>query len=605
MSDSGAQKGPRRHEGPHSHQEHRSHGGHPSREEDHPGNGHAKGAPRRQDTPQAVQANFQPSRWPGLIWAVPVAALGIVAWLGISALLSSGPTVIVSFPVTGGLKAGSTQVVYRGFNVGEVHSVGIAKTLDHMEVELDLDSTMKGHLGPGTQYWIGGSSVDLTDLTSVKNILSGPFIGVAPKPGRTVSKATGLSEPPVLKDDPPGTVYTLTSATTAHLSAGSPIYFNDYKVGEIRGLKMSKDGRQFQIYAFIDRGRENLVRNTSRFWDAGAIRFVPGGPGPAVQLQSIPALIMGSVAFETPDYPAGIQAKPGASFPLYSSETVARAAPGPDSVPYRVIFSGGPNGLSQGDPVQLEGAPAGEVTQVAVNYDPRGGTVRTTVDLVLNPSRIGLEGGAWNPSNPAPQMNAMLDRLLQQGLRAELGSSVPVIGGREVQLTRVDGQPAARLGPGRPPVIPSFDAGGGFQDVLGQVNAILAKIRALPLGQIADNIRQTTAGLAKASRSPQTAQALQQLKDAVGHIDDITRQADLQLPGVFADLRRSAAEAQSALARAQGILGAPAGANPGLQSGDLPQTLYEITRAAQSLRELTDLLDGQPNALIFGRKGKP
>jgi paraquat-inducible protein B len=33
------------------------------------------------------EAVFRPSRWPGLIWAVPIAALAIIAWLGISALL--------------------------------------------------------------------------------------------------------------------------------------------------------------------------------------------------------------------------------------------------------------------------------------------------------------------------------------------------------------------------------------------------------------------------------------------------------------------------------------------------------------------------------------
>ena len=79
------------------------------------------------------------------------------------------------------------------------------------------------------------------------------------------------------------------------------------------------------------------------------------------------------MAFETPaDYP-GKPATAGETFPLYPSEAAARDAPGPGAVPYRVTFSGGPHGLAAGAPVQLEGAPAGVVTAVAVEFDPAHG----------------------------------------------------------------------------------------------------------------------------------------------------------------------------------------------------------------------------------------
>ena len=37
------------------------------------------------------------------------------------------------------------------------------------------------------------------------------------------------------------------------------------------------------------------------------------------------------------------------------------------------------------------------------------------------------------------------------------------------------------------------------------------------------------------------------------------------------------------------------------ESADVPQALYEVTRAARSLRELSDFLDRHPEALIEGR----
>jgi paraquat-inducible protein B len=36
-------------------------------------------------------------RWPGLVWAVPLAALIVVGWLGLSAITERGIDVVVTF----------------------------------------------------------------------------------------------------------------------------------------------------------------------------------------------------------------------------------------------------------------------------------------------------------------------------------------------------------------------------------------------------------------------------------------------------------------------------------------------------------------------------
>lgn len=552
------------------------------------------------DDGQARQATFKRSRWPGLIWAVPIAALGIVLWLGLQAFLSGGPTVHVVFPLAGGLKVGNTKVEYKGLEVGTVSAVKVAKSLDHMTVELTFKSEMAKHLGKGTRFWIAGNSVSFTDLSSLKSLISGPYIGMDPHDGKIKHHFTGLGQPPVLKTEPDGETLTLTTDKLGNISRGSPVYYRDFKVGEVRGFQMKPDGQQFDIYAFIEKPYEGLIKTSTRFWDAGAVHISTGSGGPGLQIQSVPALILGAVAFETPKNVPGSAAHTGEQFKLYSGESAAQNAPGPGAVPYLVVLDGSPQGLAQNAAVELEGATIGAVTRVHMEYSPDQGALRTRVWLVLEPQKITLASGkSWNMANPRPQMNAMLNQLIGKGLRAEMGSSIPIIGGKTINLSLVKGEEAATLMPGNPPEIPSV-SGGGTGQIMAQVSSILAKINAMPLPQIASNIHDVTQRIAAVSKSPQAKQTLENLDQTMTHIDAITHTTSTQLPSILYDVRRSAVEAQSALKSMQGLMTAQ-GASNSPESASLPEALYELSRAARSLRELTNYLNNHPNSLIFGK----
>src|SRR4051812_12385723 len=100
--------------------------------------------------PSVSPAKVKPSRWPGWIWLLPVAAVGIVLYLGIQAWNAEGPTVHVVFASAAGIKAGNTKVKFYGQEVGDVESVTLDNDLKHTHVELSLASQMSGHLGPAT-----------------------------------------------------------------------------------------------------------------------------------------------------------------------------------------------------------------------------------------------------------------------------------------------------------------------------------------------------------------------------------------------------------------------------------------------------------------------
>ncbi len=89
--------------------------------------------------PQASAHGAAPRRaeqgggwWPGWIWAIPLAALGIVGWLALRSWAQRGPTVQVLFPVIADLRPGDTNVTFEGYKVGQVENVRVEPDLKHM-----------------------------------------------------------------------------------------------------------------------------------------------------------------------------------------------------------------------------------------------------------------------------------------------------------------------------------------------------------------------------------------------------------------------------------------------------------------------------------------
>jgi paraquat-inducible protein B len=544
------------------------------------------------------QAQTRKPRWPGLIWAVPVAALAIVGWLALRSYLDQGPTVTVEFPTSGGIKPNHTAVKYRGVTVGQVTATRLAKSLNEMAVTLHFDPYMAGHLGKGTRYWIAGKEVSFTDLSSLKSLIAGPYIGVDPHPGATVHKVTGLLQEPVLKSEPKGLTLVLTSKRFDSVQRAAPILYQGMQIGEVRGKAQSPDGHGFLIYAFISEKYLHLINARSRFWNSGSVRFQLLGKDSGLHIPPADAIFSGAISVLTPE--SAPPAKEDMRFPLYPNAEAARWAPRKDAVAYQIVLPGGPQGLTPGAAVQLEGQRVGTVTAVQMRYEPAQKALLTQVDLVLEPQRIPLLHAQWNIQNPRPQMDAMLRALIAQGLRAELTQNPPLVGSPEIVLEHLSHPQAARLLPGNPPQIP-FVAGGTLSNTLTQVDGILREIHALPLPEIAHNLQVTTQQIAALSRSQQTQQTLAHLAAATRHLDAILAAGQQQLPATLQHVQKASSEAEKALQAADALLAANGSAGNAPESSTLPRTLYELRRAALSLRELTDYLNSHPNALLIGK----
>ena len=538
------------------------------------------------DEEDPVIARFRRSRWPGMIWVLPIVAAVFVGSLGISAYERRGPLVTVAFPLSGGLDEG-TEVDYRGLTVGHVMDVRIGKSLSEMQVDIRFESTMKGHLGRGTLFWIAGRQVSITDLSSLKSVIAGPYIDILPHDGPTIGQVVGLTSSPVVDPELAGVTVSINAAHKGNLSPGAGIFYGGFRIGTVEDVTMLPSGSSFIIKGFIEDPYAHLLSSNSRFWDADGVQFQTNGGVPRISFLSLGALVSGALGVSTPA--GGEELVTGDKFVLYGNEIAATNAPGPYAVAYRVVVPGGPDGLAPGAPVMLEGELVGDVEDVSMAFDQVSGSLQTTINLMIDPARIPLSDGAvWDLQNPRPQMDAMLTHLVARGLRAQLVQSVPVIGQEMLALVMVPDAGNARLGDGPAPLIPAV-ASNTTTDLMMQVSDVLT------------NLQGVSDELAALSKSPQTRHTLERLSHTVGNIDAITWSTRQQIPALLADMRNATNQADQALQAANAMLATNGSAASTPEAQTLPRALYELTRAATALRELTDELQAHPNALIFGR----
>ena len=541
------------------------------------------------------QAEEHHGWWPGWIWSLPIAALVLVLWLGVRSWTQSGPQVQVVFPEIADLKAGDTKVKFEGMEVGQVEESKLEPDLRHLRVTLRLRPDMSGHLGKGTQFWIIGKNPGLAHLSDLKTIITGVSIGISPRPGPKQDKYQGLANAPVLGFGASGTKFQLHAARLGSVQKGTPLYYLGEQVGQVESYSMT-GGRGFEIAVYVDTPFDRLVHDGSRFWRAGPLHLSTGGNGPTVQFQSVPALFTGAIAFETPleNTPA---AAAGHDFTLYGSEGEAKNAPDSRSLAYRMVFHNVTGVPDKGATVKLIGKSIGSVTATALQYDPKDGRLVVLATVMLDPRGIALpDGASW--TNPREQMNDMLRHLIDNGMRAELSASPPVIGAQQVVLTMTGGQKAS-LGDGDVPEIPTMPGGGGVSGIMASVSDVATKLNQLPLTQIADNLRDVSGKLAQLANSPEAASTLRQVDRSTANLQRISAEMRKQLPATLTELRRTVTEARQSLASARNLISAQGTTAPG--TAGLPETLYEIDRTARSLRGLADMLVQHPSALVTGR----
>ncbi len=544
-------------------------------------------------------ARIKHAIWPGLVWAIPLAALFIVAYLGLQAFANQGFDVTVTFSSAGGAHVGDTKVVYKGIEVGEVSRISLNKDARHVDLKLHLDRTLKPALGAGSKFWLIGASPSFTDFSSLKAAVSGLSIGLLPAPGGPAARHfIGLDRAPLIDPSTPGRTFWLDIAQTAAVHPGAAVQYHGQDVGKV--IELDPTGpKTFRAHIFIQAPYDAYLKAGSFFWTANPVQISLSGTGVTGQFSPSTAL-NGGVAFDTPL--EGMAAPPVPSdshFSLYVTE--ANAQQGPDGPPvlYSTVFHGAAGQLQVGAPVLLAGSRIGFVETVGLTFDPDSGRIDNPVTFVIYPQRLHMPGVDANaPQDWRALGDKAMNALVRRGYRINVAQDPPILGPHNLVLIKVAAAGRAGLTPtGAYPLVPAA-AGADAGSLTDKADAILTKLNAVPIEAIGNDVRQVTSRLKTLMNSPKIDDSIDHLDQTLRSLDDMAADVKPRIGPLIDKLNTTADELQSAAGAANAVMSGTGGR----QDANLPAAIEQVTEAARAVRGLADYLQRHPEAVL---KGKP
>ncbi|MDO6386277.1 MlaD family protein [Uliginosibacterium sp. 31-12] len=285
---------------------------------------------------------------------------------------------------------------------------------------------------------------------------------------------------------------------------------------------------------------------------------------------------------------------------------------------YVMYFEGSVYGLQIGAPVVFRGVQIGSVQRIDLRYD--AGHDQLVVPVVMEgiPRKVlDVDGDA------ADELLPNIDEMVNRGLRARLASQSMLTGQLYIDLDLLPDKPLVYRAPTkRLPEIPT---------VVSPVQEIAQKLQQVDLESLLKDMAAIVESARDFVRSPELRTSLAKVDASLGAMQGVSQQLEQRIGPLADKLDKSldsivlnmdkmgiasdglaSMSAQSAapmesltqaadeLRRTAATLSELAGmGGPALHEAG--QTLRELRGTAQSLQELSDTLERQPNALLFGR----
>ena len=531
------------------------------------------------DLTSLPEARPQPGKQRGLplVWILPLLAAMIGGWIAIQAILERGPTITLSLIDAEGIEAGKTKVRYKSVDIGDVKSITLAADHRTVLVSIGMAKFAEPFLVEGTHFWVVRPRLGANGVSGLNTLVSGAYISIDVGESHTPShEFTALEAPPVVSRETPGSQFSLETNDIGSLSVGAPLYFHHIQVGQISAVNLNPDGRALTIQVFVNAPYDSFVTEDTRFWQASGIDLQMDSGGVRLQTESLTTILAGGIAFETPSGSTStLPAADNSTFRLAPNRSNAMKAVDRLIKTYILYFDESLRGLQPGSIVDFRGVEIGEVTSLNVEYDSEHEKFLFPVLINVYPERIRsryLDKSAQATTDS----HKLVSKMIEHGFRAQLRTSSLLTGQLFIALDffpdagKVVPQPQLN-----PMPLPTIQ--GNIVQLQTTLLNVSKKLDQLPLEKIG---RDTDALLVTANRTLEN-----------------TNQLMVKLQNELAP------EAKSALTQLRSTLeqtGQTLSPGSNLQY-DLHTTLTSISRAADSVRILTEYLDKHPESLLSGK----
>jgi paraquat-inducible protein B len=551
----------------------------------------------RDDIPLATAVPRKSTRI-SVVWIIPILAAVVAIGIAVQSILSQGPTITIVLKEAQGIEAGKTVIKYKDVNIGQVSKVQLADGHKRVEATAKIDKSAADLMVEDAKFWVVEPRVTLSGVSGLNTLLSGNYIGFeAGKSDKAQRRFTALEVPPVITGGQPGKEFSLRADDLGSLGIGSPVYYRRFQAGQVIAFDLAADGKAVDLKIFVNAPYDKYVNPGTRFWNASGVDVSVGAGGVNVRTESLVALIAGGIAFDTPSFaPKAEPAAAKTAFTLSGDRATAMKQPDVIAQRYVLYFNESLRGLSVGAPVTLLGLTGGEVTAVGLALDKEN--IRGRVEIVAYPERLVAHLAKAQAATGQAIVQSEQERrkffqymIEQRGMRAQLRSGSLLTGQLYVALDIFPDASKAKVDWSQdPPVMPVVPS--TLPDLEAKISAIVAKLDKLPLEEIGNDAKKALASLDQTLQSadvlvknldgkllPGLDTALVELRGAIVTAAVVLKSADEALKNTDANLLGKNAPAQQ----------------------ELRDALQEITRAARSLRVLSDYLERHPESLLRGK----
>lgn len=514
---------------------------------------------------------------PSLVWLIPVVAAIIGITLVVKLMSDRGPEITISFKSAEGLEAGKTRVKYKDVNIGTVQTIRLSKDRTHVQTVVQLTKEARSFTAADTRYWVVRPRVAASGVSGIGTLLSGAYIaadtGVAEE---SKEEFAGLEVPPIITRDASGKQFVVHAEDLGSLDIGSPVYYRRIVVGQVAAYELNADGKGVTLRLFVNAPYDKFVGMNTRFWHASGFDVELNASGLKLRTQALATVLLGGVAFKAPDDEFGAVAPENTEFKLADTEEAALQPPDGPGTTLLLYFRQSLRGLSPGAVVDFRGVALGEVKSIGIEYDMATREFVMPVLVQIYPIRLGrrLLSGALGEQHHTEKER--LAFFVSRGLRAQLRTGNLLTGQVYVALDFFPKTPLIKFDANAVPLqLPTIP--GALDEIQTQVSEIARKLSKVPFDEIGNDLRTTMKSLTRTLNSAE--ELTQRLNNDVAP----------EVVAAMKDVRKTLNAAEHTLAE-----DAP------LQQ-DLRQTLQEVSRAAGSLRILTDYLERHPESLVRGK----
>lgn len=253
-----------------------------------------------------------------LIWTICFAGITVGASLCYDWYRQQGFNVQIKFTEVGGLIPNQSKVMFRGVQVGTVHTIKFDQGTEQPIVVARISKDIRDMVGEKSQFWIVRPEFGLGHVNNLSTIATGDYIAIDPIKGNPGKVFNGFTEQP--PDEMAGLRLRLNASSVSGLEVGSRILYRGLKIGEIGEMSLHKDKRFIRMTIYIEKKYASVIRRNSYFSNVSGFHANLSVFGTShLNMDSLGTLVNGGVQVTTPNFNSA-QAKQDDTFCLLTVE---------------------------------------------------------------------------------------------------------------------------------------------------------------------------------------------------------------------------------------------------------------------------------------------